>query len=83
MFSTETGPGRLFKSIRDWKGLNETLRDGIECLLCESVWWSAVITLWLYLTDAINWQLAPVFWLACSATACIIHFVVKSKEPNE
>lgn len=83
MFSHETGPGAIFKTIRQWQGLNETLRDGIECLLCESVWWAGLITVYLSFVGHIGLKLAPIFWLACSAAACIIHFLCDQDEPND
>lgn len=81
MFSKEEGPGSIFKSIRQWSGLNATVRDGIECLLCESVWWAGLFTVYLGILGVIPWGLSPIFWLACSATACIIHFQFTDKEP--
>ncbi len=74
MFSTEKGPGDIFTAIRKAKSWPQGIRDGLECVLCESVWWAGVITVYLGILGVIPWSLSPIYWLATSAAACVIHF---------
>lgn len=81
MFSKEKGPGYIFEAIRNATDPMGKLRAGLECILCESVWWAGVITLyWAYL-DEVPWRSTPIYWLAMSAAACIIHFQWGDKHP--
>lgn len=73
MFSKEDGPGRIFKKARLATPPKSALREGIECMFCESVWWSAIITTCLCLGDLVIWQVAPLYWLAVSGGAIILN----------
>lgn len=81
MFSKEKGPGHVFKKVRESTHPKSKLRDGLECVLCESVWWSGLITIYLAILTLVPWSLTPVYWLASSAGACIIHFQFNEDEP--
>lgn len=73
MFSKENGPGRIFKKARLATPPKSALREGIECALCESVWWSAVITVTLGCLGEVRWPVAPLYWLSASAVAVILN----------
>lgn len=79
LFSQEKGPGDIFTAIRDAHTLPQGLKDGIACLLCESVWWAGVITFYLVIIGLVGLRIAPLYWLAASATACIIHFKTRDQ----
>lgn len=81
LFAKENGPGHLAKKAREAAPLRSKLREGIECMLCESVWWSGLITIYYAIMGWVPWTVSPVFWLASSATACIIHFQFNEDEP--
>lgn len=70
----EKGPGDIFTAIREAASLPEGIKNGLACLLCESVWWAGVITVYLALLGEVRWSATPIYWLATSAAACIIHF---------
>lgn len=73
MFAKENGPGRIFKKARAATPLKSALREGIECALCESVWWSAVVTTSLYFYGEVPLKIAPIYWLAASAVAVVLN----------
>lgn len=81
MFSKEKGPGDVFEAIRNAESLHEGIKQGLACILCESVWWAGVITVYLSLIGQVEWELAPIYWLATSAAACIVHFQWNQDEP--
>lgn len=73
MFSTESGPGRIFKKLRHSAPPKSATREGLSCLHCESVWWAAPVTVafwWLELIPA--WH-SWAYWLGFSAVAIILH----------
>lgn len=81
MFSKEKGPGFIFKAIREATDPMGKLRAGLECVLCESVWWAGLITIYLACIKQVSWDLSPIYWLATSTGACIIHFQWNQDEP--
>jgi len=74
MFSKESGPARLFKKLRATTEPHSALREGISCLLCESIWWSAAATAWLVYSGKVPIGIAPFYWLAASGAAICLHF---------
>ncbi len=81
MFSKEKGPGDIFTAIREAKSLPEGLKQGLACILCESVWWATVITIYLGIIGQVPWVITPIYALATSAAACIVHFQWNQDEP--
>jgi hypothetical protein len=73
MFAKETGPCRMFERIRARFDSSGCWHKGISCVLCETVWWSGIITLWLLVSGFLPWQLTGVFWLGVSGIAVIIN----------
>lgn len=73
MLSQETGPWGIFERLRNFPKEGSYLRKGIGCILCESVWWSAVLSLWFVLAGVVSPAIAPVFWLAVSGSSIIIN----------
>lgn len=72
LFSRESGPWGIFNKIRiglyvasmKFKFL-QTFTDGIACIWCNSVWFSAIVSIWLS-CDIIEWM---IYTLALSACA--------------
>lgn len=73
LFAKEDGPGKIFHKLRKSTPPKSSLRDGISCLLCESVWWSAFITGYLVYLGHTDWLHAPIVWLAISAGAIVLN----------
>lgn len=73
MFSKESGPGRIFKKLRNAPPPKSSAREGLACLHCESIWWGVPVTLLFATTGRIEWIDAPLYWLAFSAIAIILH----------
>lgn len=72
MFSKELGPCRIFERIRGLFDPNGCWHKGISCILCESVWWAAIISFWLMITGRIPWDLVLIYWLGVSGLAVIL-----------
>lgn len=76
MFSSESGPGRIFKKLRQAAPPKSATREGLSCIRCESVWWSAPITAAFWWIKLIPPEQTWAYWLAFSATAiCINHYI--------
>lgn len=73
MFSKESGPGRIFSKLRKSTPPKSSLREGVSCIFCESIWWSAAATGWLIYLGEVSWSVAPVWWLASSALAVVLN----------
>lgn len=73
MFSKESGPGRIFKHLRDKTPPKSALREGVACTLCESVWWSAAIVGLLCFFGYIENSAFPLYWLAVSGGAVVLN----------
>jgi hypothetical protein len=73
MFSKENGPGRIFKRLRAQAPAKSSLREGLACPLCESIWWSALITALCYFFEYVPRGTLPIYWLAVSAGAVVLN----------
>lgn len=73
MFSRESGPGYIFRTLRQRPRFRSSLREGMSCLACQSIWWGAVATLALAGMGEVPWRFVPFYWLAVSAGAVVIH----------
>lgn len=73
MFSEESGPWRIFKKLRHSAPPKSATREGLSCLHCESVWWAAPTTAFLWWRGEIDPWHTPLYWLAFSAIAIIAH----------
>lgn len=69
MFAKEQGPGRIFAKLRKLPPARSSAREGLSCQWCESIWWAAIITGGLVWQHRVEYEIAPLFWLACSAVA--------------
>ncbi len=61
LLANEKGPGNLFVEIRTWPS-NANVRQGLACSICQGVWWSALIVLFL----AVIGRLVPLAWMAAN-----------------
>ena len=48
LVADETGPWRIFEKLRDATPEGSNLREGINCIMCVSVWISLLIAWWLW-----------------------------------
>lgn len=73
MLSLEAGPGRIFKKLRNIPAPKSATKEGMACIHCSSVWYSAPVTAFLWWLKYIpTWEI-PIYWLAFSAAAIILH----------
>lgn len=75
MVSKEAGPGFIFRKLRrapDPKK-HPSVKAGLSCPLCVSVWFSAAITGYYVWMDWATWAEAPLYWLAFSAVAVVLN----------
>lgn len=73
MVSAESGPGRIFKKLRHLPAPRSAAREGLSCLHCESIWWAVPVTAFLWWRERIESWDAPIYWLALSGAAIVIH----------
>lgn len=73
MFSRESGPGYIFRTLRQRPRLRSSLREGMACLACQSIWWGAAVTIALAWMGEVPWRFALFYWLAVSAVAIVVH----------
>lgn len=73
MFSSESGPGRIFKKLRNLPPPKSATKEGLSCLHCESIWWAAPVTAFLWWRDRIEPWDTPLWWLALSGVAICLH----------
>lgn len=73
MFSEESGPGRIFQKLRLSAPPKSATREGLSCFYCESVWFAAPITVFLWWRGEIKPWYTPLYWIAFSALAVMFH----------
>lgn len=75
MLSKESGPGRIFRKLRQTPPPRSSLREGLSCLFCESIWLAGALTLIMSFAHYIVWRDSWLWWLAGSAGAVILNQV--------
>lgn len=73
MVSKEDGPAWIFRKLRNAPPRKSSIRQGIRCEWCVSIWASALVTaflLWLGALPASQW---PLWWLGMSAAAILLN----------
>ena len=73
MFSKELGPCRIFERIRALPKSGGCWSKGISCFMCESVWWSATITFWLWVIGVVPFSITIMYWMSVSGMAVLIN----------
>lgn len=75
MFSKESGPGRVFRKLRNAPPPRSSWREGLSCIFCESVWFALASTLSLCFMGKVSWEMWWLWWLAGSAVAVVLNQV--------
>lgn len=73
LFSKEDGPLFIFRKLRQLPKAKTSLKEGLSCQWCLSVWFSAPVTVYECWLGWFPRQQAPLFWLAISALAICIN----------
>jgi hypothetical protein len=76
MMSSEEGPLAIFARIRRKVPPKTNPGRGIRCFICWSVWIAAAITLYLFWLGTITKEIWPLYWLALSGAAVVIHEIL-------
>lgn len=71
-FSLESGPGRIFKKLRNVPDAKSSAKEGLSCPLCLGVWFSAIVTAFLWWKETIELSWTPLWWLAISGGAVLL-----------
>lgn len=75
LISKESGPGFIFRKLRrapDSKK-HPSVKEGLSCPFCVSIWFSAATTGYYIWMDWITWHEAPLYWLSFSAVAVVLN----------
>lgn len=75
MVSKESGPGFIFRKLRRAPDAKKhpAVKEGLSCIFCLSVWFSAIVTGYYLWLELITWKEAPIYWLAFSAVAVVLN----------
>jgi hypothetical protein len=76
MMSSEEGPLAIFARMRRKVPPKTNPGRGIRCFICWSVWIAAAITLYLFWLGTITKEIWPLYWLALSGAAVVIHEIL-------
>lgn len=71
LISKEDGPADVLRHIREGWPLRPTVKKGLSCEWCVSIWAGAIVALYLWLIRTIPGREWPLYWLALSAIAVI------------
>lgn len=79
LVSKEKGPFFIFRKLREAPPKKGSLDDGLKCFLCCSVWFSKPVTAFYWWQGLIEPAWTPVYWLAFSSAAILLHMPTTSK----
>lgn len=73
MVSSESGPMRIFRKLRNLPPPKSSAREGLSCPFCLGLHFSAIITTFLWWQGRFPGADWPIYWLAISGIAVILH----------
>lgn len=73
LFSRESGPARMFRKLRNLPPPKSATREGLSCPYCLGLHFSAIITTFLWWQEKIPGVEWPIYWLAISGVAVVLH----------
>jgi hypothetical protein len=71
LVSKEDGPAYIFSKFRKLPSSKSSLKEGLACEWCVSVWMGAIVATYLWLAELVPGVEWPLYWLAMSAIAII------------
>lgn len=73
MTSLESGPGRIFRKLRNLPEPKSATREGLSCFFCTSIYHAIPITAFLWWRGYVEPWDTGLYWLALSGAAIILH----------
>lgn len=73
LVSKESGPLFVFRKLRRMPEPKSSLKEGLACLYCTSVWFAAPVTAYEYYLGWISPLETPLYWLAQSSLAIFMN----------
>lgn len=73
MTALESGPGRIFRKMRNLPPPKSATKEGLSCLHCSSIWHAAPVTGFLWWRGYVEAWDTPLYWLALSGIAIALH----------
>lgn len=69
LVAKESGPMFVFRKLRRLPEPKSSLKEGLSCLYCTSVWLAAPVTGYFWWLGVVELREMPLWWLAMSALA--------------
>lgn len=76
----DKGPFSIFKRIRDLFPQDSLIDEMLECIYCNGIWWSLLLTVFYTIVGAIKLWAAPIWWLGIAGGAITIFRVIRRRE---
>ena len=81
LLSDESGPFDVILRLRLLLSRIPFFHDLISCFYCLSVWMSALMCCWAAALSLITWGAWPIYWMASSGLAIVMHTFVEHQYP--
>lgn len=73
LVSSESGPAFIFRKLRRLPPKKSSLKEGLSCIWCQSIWFSAPVTAYEWWLGWIPPKQTPLYFLAISSIAIVIN----------
>lgn len=73
LVSSESGPMFIFRKLRKLPQPKSSLKEGLACIWCQSIWFSVPVTAYEWWLGWIPTNQTPLYWLAVSSVAIVIN----------
>lgn len=73
LVSSESGPMFIFRKLRKMPASKSSLKEGLACLWCQSLWMAVPVTAYEWWIDLIPAKLTPLYFLGISSVAIAIN----------
>lgn len=73
MISSETGPAFIFKKLRKIPDKDSSMKEGISCLWCMSVWIGLPVSVCISLLGYFPYIEIPFMWISYSSGSVILN----------
>lgn len=73
LVSSESGPAFIFRKLRKLPAPKSSLKEGLSCIWCQSIWFSVPVTAYEWWLGWVPLKQTPLHFLAISAIAIVIN----------
>lgn len=76
----DEGPFEIFEKIRNLFPSGSMIDKMLECIYCNGIWWSLLLTIFLSVIHVIELWAFPLWWLGIAGGAIVVTRTIRERK---